>query len=545
MLSFVRYFLIIALFGIVFSLKATHNRAGEITYKWISGYTYSITLVTYTDDGPSVADRCKLTLFFGDGDSAQVIRQNGSLDVSSSECPTSYRGVLISTSPNIKENIYSCVHTYSGPGNYKMYMFDHNRNSGVMNIPNSVNQPFYVESFLVIGALPNSSSIATVKPIDQASLMKCFFHNRGSYDIDGDSLSYQITTCRGQDPITGNLGVPIPGYTYPDPGTSGIYNIDSITGTLTWCAPQMNGEYNIAFITKEWRKSSCSGAYSLVGYVLRDMQVLVSSCANNPPVITAIVDTCIAAGTNFIKTFKAADDPGNTMTITATGAPFNLASPVATFPTVVGMPTAAGSFAWQTSCAHIRVSPYQVTIKAKDDGFPVQLVNFKTYNITVIAPSPQNLTVTPGLNIMKLGWNKPSCHPASGNKIDHYNIYRKTGSSSWAHSVCERGVPASSGLAYLGFTSTENDTTMTDYTVTSFTNGTTCSYVVVAVYKDCSESYASNTASDQLAIGIDEKTKNNYSINIFPNPSSEIVNIELNTQKPGYFFITLFDINGR
>src|SRR5437016_389598 len=102
MLSFVRYFLIIALFGIAFSLKATHNRAGEITYKWISGYTYYITLVTYTDDGPSVADRCKMTIYFGDGDSCQAIRQNGSPDVSTAECPTSYKGVLISTNPNIK-----------------------------------------------------------------------------------------------------------------------------------------------------------------------------------------------------------------------------------------------------------------------------------------------------------------------------------------------------------------------------------------------------------------------------------------------------------
>src|SRR5437868_5280114 len=137
MLKFLRYFLIIALFGIAFSLKATHNRAGEITYKWLSGYTYSITLVTYTDDGQSIADRCKLTIYFGDGDSCQAVRENGTLSASSAECPTSFSGVIIKTTPTVKKNVYSCVHTYSGPGSFLIYMFDRNRNAGVINVPNS------------------------------------------------------------------------------------------------------------------------------------------------------------------------------------------------------------------------------------------------------------------------------------------------------------------------------------------------------------------------------------------------------------------------
>ena len=40
--------LLIALFGFSNQAKATHNRAGEITYKWLYGYTYEIKITTYT-----------------------------------------------------------------------------------------------------------------------------------------------------------------------------------------------------------------------------------------------------------------------------------------------------------------------------------------------------------------------------------------------------------------------------------------------------------------------------------------------------------------
>src|SRR4051812_3697077 len=67
------------LFLISFSCIATHNRGGEIVYKRIAPYTatvgnivspvytYSITLIKYTDHGPSIADKCEDTLYFGDG----------------------------------------------------------------------------------------------------------------------------------------------------------------------------------------------------------------------------------------------------------------------------------------------------------------------------------------------------------------------------------------------------------------------------------------------------------------------------------------------
>src|SRR4051812_37836190 len=84
------YKLFVLLFFLCFTYaNATHNRAGEITYKRIAPftavvggvtvqvYTYSITVIKYTDDGPTIADRCVDTVFFGDGSRGIAPRING------------------------------------------------------------------------------------------------------------------------------------------------------------------------------------------------------------------------------------------------------------------------------------------------------------------------------------------------------------------------------------------------------------------------------------------------------------------------------------
>ena len=43
-----RFIILISLFLCSFGLFATHQRAGEITYEYVSGLTYRFTILTYT-----------------------------------------------------------------------------------------------------------------------------------------------------------------------------------------------------------------------------------------------------------------------------------------------------------------------------------------------------------------------------------------------------------------------------------------------------------------------------------------------------------------
>ena len=478
-------FLLIITFCLGFSLtsKATHNRAGEITYKWLFGYTYEIKVTTYTNiNGANLADRCEDTVYFGDGTRAVVLRSNG---LPTSACSGGFNGQPLNS--NIKLNEYITTHTYPGPSNYKISMEDPNRNAGVININNSVNQVFYIESFLVIPSFGfiryNNSPILTFPPIDDGCVYKCFLHNPGAVDLDGDSLSYELTQCRGTN------GAPVS--TYPQTG-GGTYNVNATTGTLTWCSPQMQGEYNLAMLIKEWRKDD-DGEYFLVGYILRDLQVDVGACSNNPPVINPITDTCVVAGSIITKTITATDPDNDELTMEANGGPFNVSSPIATFSSPPTLTPVYGIFNWQTTCSHIRKTPYQVTIKVKDNDPTIKLVDFKTFNITVVPPPPLNVVAVPLGTSIKITWTKPSCQLTIGNKIEKYCVYRKENCTPWTHANCEVGVPVYTSYTNIGCTTNLNDTTFIDSNGgNGLSQGTNYNYIVVAVYIDGSESYASN-----------------------------------------------------
>lgn len=523
--------IIFFLFLTIFCLPsfATHNRAGEITYKRIAPftqtipgvgtfpvYTYSITVTKYTNhdfsSSSQIADRCVDTVYFGDGQRGEAQRVNGGTTLCNN-C-NNCGEILLNTPPYIvKKNVYVIVHTYPGSGSYVIRSFDPNRNGGVINIPNSIDQPFYIETLLIINNFTGANSSPEFKyaPIDRACIDKCFYHNPGAYDSDGDSLSYEISTSRGEN------GQTVPGYTFPDPGPGGIYGINPVTGLLTWCKPQASGEYNLAFIVKEWRKNT-SGVYILIGYVLRDMQVVVGTCPNNdPPFITPPIDTCVIAGATISKNIYFGDpniptalNPFiNSVTLQGNGGAFSGPIPPATLSNTLltitnSSPTntANAVFTWNTNCSHIRLQPYQTVFKAEDNGQPgitplIKLVNFATYNIRVIPPSVQNVTAVPMGSSINISWSLSLCNPTN-NPITSYKVYRKNDCSPFIPDPCETGAPTSSGFSFIGQTTPTVSAFLDNNGGNGLTVGQDYSYLVIAVYRDGSQSYGSSQVCAKL-----------------------------------------------
>lgn len=269
------------------SIYATHNRAGEIYYKRVAPftaningveidvYTFSITVVRYTDDGMNVANRCMDTIYFGDGTKSAVARANGTMAcVCQQQNPSATCGELIVNNPNyiVKKSIYSTIHTYPGPGIYTVKSGDRNRNSGIFNVPNSLNHPLAIEAVIYANSsiTLNSSPVLNTAPTGFASNVNCYYHAPNAFDADGDSLSFELTNCRGND------GLPIIGYTYPSYSANGYFFINPYTGLISWCTPVNIGEYSVAFYVREWRKNS-NGVPQLIGVIERDMQIIVQA----------------------------------------------------------------------------------------------------------------------------------------------------------------------------------------------------------------------------------------------------------------------------
>jgi len=455
---------IIIFFLFVSGIMATHQRAAEITYKHLYGLTYEFTIVMYTKtSSPADDSRITMPILWGDGTSEEIPR------------------IYFQPIPNVFDitlNIYKGNHTFPGPASYRISVEDPNRNFGVLNIPNSVNVPIFVDTELVINPFLgyNSSVVLLNPPIDQGCVGKVYIHNAGAYDPDGDSLSYRLVVCKGAG------GYDIPGYSYPM--TSNFFKIDSITGDVIWETPVLQGEYNIAFVIEEWRFGF------KISSVRRDMQVNIVACDHDPPEIYTIDDTCVLAG-DFLEFDITAIDPDHTIVeLTAFGGPFQQSlNPAYIEPDpATGSDTVSTTFNWPTLCNHVRFEPYTALFKARDNGFPVNLVNFKTVFISVVAPALENLQSEPlGIGI-NLSWDKSSCNNAIG-----YKIYRRSGPSGWEPGYCETGVPPYTGFRLIDEI---NDINTLNYRDDNFgeglVHGIDYCYRVTASFFDEAESYASN-----------------------------------------------------
>lgn len=446
-------------------LWATHQRAAEITYLWKGGNTYEFTLTCYTYS-PSLAgvQRDSLLMQWGDGFSDYVPRV-----------------VYQDLGDDYTLNVYRMTHNYSSAGTYVISMEDPDRNYGVVNVPNSVSVPMYIESELVINPFLgyNNSVQMLQSPVDKGCVGKPFYHNPAAYDPDGDSLSYRLVPCKGTN------GEDIPGYSYPQ--ASSLFDIDPLTGELQWENPMLQGEYNVAILIEEWRNGVKIGA------VTRDMQILINACNNNIPNIYCLGDTCVVAGTTLRFTVSGSDPDLDAVTLTASGAPFAMASsPAVMFPETVTALQPSFDFIWNTECNHIRKIPYQVVFHAKDNSFPIPLTNVRNVNIRVIGPPVEGLAAELEPQGINLTWNPYSCTNA-----ESLRVYRKVGSSIYSPDPCETGVSSDYQLV-AEINDVQATTFLDNNDGAGFDQGIEYCYRMVAVFHDDNEGVPSEEVCVRL-----------------------------------------------
>lgn len=448
-------------FCFAFTARATHQRAAEITYTWLGGNAYEFTLTCYTyTPSPAGLQRDSLLVQWGDGNEEYIPRV-----------------VMQNLGDDYTLNVYKQIHNFSSSGSYTISMEDANRNFGVINVPNSVMVPMHIETELVINPfLGYNNSVQLLNaPVDKGCVGKLYLHNPSAYDPDGDSLSYKLINCKGLD------GMDIPGYSFPEASHS--FEIDPVTGELRWENPLLQGEYNVAFMVEEWRHGV------KVGSVIRDMQILISACSNNLPEIQCDDFYCLVAGEQLGFVISASDPDGNQVTLTASGAPFE----VAVSPAVLNPETAIGlnpqmEFVWNTSYSHIRNTPYQVVIHAKDDDTPVSLTNVKTLTINVMAPKIQGLTAEVHGHDATLSWMPYPCPNAVA-----LLVYRKAGCDGYEPDPCETGIREGYQLL-----TTLNNVAATSYTDLDLPQGMAYEYRVLAQFPDGALSIVSDAACVML-----------------------------------------------
>lgn len=424
-----------------FSALATHNRAGEIHIEQIGELTIRATIITYTKASSTLADRDSLEICWGDGTCQSVARSNGGGN-----------GQIL---PNdVKYNLYISDHTYSGRATYLISMNDPFRNGGILNVnyPNSDDVQLHIQTSFTFLSNQfqgwNNTPYLLQPPIDIGCTGKIFIHNPNAYDEDGDSLAYRLIV-----PLQ-DINTPVPLYEFPNeinPGPDNQIYLNPITGTFLWDSPQLEGEYNIAIIIISYRDGVA------IDTTIRDMQIAIGECDNDPPVIQLEEEICVVAG-ELITFNVVATDPnaGQKVKMTAYGGPFQLAVSPAQFTGASGYqtPPVTGTFTWQTTCEHISDQYYFVVFKAVDDYFDTTgLATLKTVRIKVVGPPPEDVQATPGMGEIAVTWKQPyTCEDAAEDYFYSFSVWRRIGSNPFTLDTCV------TGLAGRGYTRIKFDT---------------------------------------------------------------------------------------
>jgi gliding motility-associated-like protein len=413
--------LVVLLLAIIGISHASHYRAGEITYKQISGLTYKVMVVTYTNPKSVEANKETKSIVINWGDTIETEVSRTQMEL---------------LNPDVQRNTYIYDHTYAVAGLYRVSITDYYRVQDIININGGHTDQiaFYVES-LINASLPgrNQSPVLTVPPIVDGCIDFLYLHNPGASDPDGDSLVYVIV------PPMQSPGEPVPNYL--DPAARDSFRLNPHTGQLYWSKPMALGIYNIAIRIWEYRNGK------MIGYITRDMQITIKDCRNIPPKIIAQNDqSCVAAGDTVAFDITGLDTNFQKVTLRGYGGPFEvpLSKAFINPNPAQGIDSAFTRFTWQTKCSHIRYRDYQSLIEAKDD-YSTPMADYWLFNIKVVGPAPENVVVKQVGNGFKITWTKDRC-----NMANKYRIYRRIDSSHWNPSSCETGVPAYTGFQLIG-----------------------------------------------------------------------------------------------
>lgn len=477
---------------LVFSIQGvfgTHLRGGQITFHLVdcASYTYEVTLTIYTNTQSPVAPGNGV-LNFGDGSTMIV---------------PGLSSTVIDGATFVGEAIFKVIHQFPSKSSFGVSYAEQNRNEGVTNMEDSGESLFFLESFIFVNGMCDQPMGFTIPPVDRACSQFVFTHNPGIVAPSEDSISYQLVA-----PLAG-LNIPVAGFQYPNSPNfyAGNYQQANEThngpatlqidaeGTLAWDAPGNLGEYGLAIKVLQWKL--IDSTWVNMGWVIRDMQILVEDCHGKRPFLLLPADLCVHPGDEVQQTIRGYDDDSYPVTIEVNTVDNFFSSPPQFLnnnklqSTLPPYDTANVRVKWIISCDLVSAQPYKIIFKISNhlpNGR--RLFLFQTWRVTVVGQPPtyQSLSLDVSKKALEIHWAPYPCLNAPT-----IEIYRRTDHDAATEAPCQPGIPRSWGFSKVGESSTYN------FTDTHLAPGATYCYRLLAVYQ--TPHHAWSAASKDTCIG--------------------------------------------
>jgi hypothetical protein len=375
-------FLILLLCG--FKSQASHLSGAFITYTHVSGNTYDIKLELLRD--------CTGVTFLGTENIAVSSASQGystivTLDTTGAGGVTN-AGVLCLTGQNTCTNPaaiapgYEYWH-YAGqvtlPSTANDWYFVYSNCCRPMNVNNLSSTSYTVYAFLDNSVAPNNGvqfqnafNVLSGTGVNNIT-------NLSSFETDGDSLHYSLTT-----PLDINISTNClynPGYSLANPfSTNGSITINAQTGVLNYTNSMIENDV-IAVKVDEYRNGV------LIGTCLKDIMLNFIPGGNITPTASGI-----GGGASFIYTYNVCpggagvnfninSSDANTADSTRLEYIPNLTNAV--FTTNTGVQNQTGTLTWTPTVADVSSTPYLFNVKVYDNACPMNGENTFTYLVYV------------------------------------------------------------------------------------------------------------------------------------------------------------------
>ena len=400
--------------AIAFSSYATHLMGGQISATYLSSDTsgshYYLELDTYRDT-------LGIPMSLNQSVEVYVLDTSGNYNLLYTHGLTfGVGGPVTSMSSVYGVEVYHFTDTITFPGNgyYMIKWTDCCRNGAIINMSTPLTESMSFLTYInVDSSSPNSSPTFLAPPVSYLPANTVWQYNPLPFDPDGDSLVWHLSV-----PLSSGATVPslVSGYQYLSDTTysnaTGLFSIDSITGTVSWDA-KMVGNFVASFAIEEYRNGV------LVGAMSRDMQfVVIPDTSNAMPVISNMNSiptnslgypyVKIAPNQNYQVHLLASDaDVNDVVSMSAFGESFGLNTAPSTFGHVStgNGNEIEGTFAWTPDMSQVRSNPYLVVFRISD--------NFFYYDETVQIEVTNNTTVIDEVNGVKVNDIYPN--PASNS----------------------------------------------------------------------------------------------------------------------------------
>jgi gliding motility-associated-like protein len=389
-------FILLIIAGSAFSASASHVAGCDLSYTCIGGNDYIITLSFYRDCS-GIAEDATANIIFTSSCGNFTVTLNKIAPINGIEvtpvCPGQVTTCGGGSLYGLEKFVYQGQVTLAPCADWTMsYSMCCRNTSNTISNPQSAYM--YIPATLNNLVAPCNSSPTFSNP---PSTIICngqqFCFNHGAIDPDGDSLVYTLVTPYDGGPSGSPVYVTyLAGYSPQQPlPSSPPVTIDPLTGDICM-TPTTNITTVMAVLVQEWRY--IGGVPTLIGSVLRDMQLTVVSCSNQIPTLGGIdtsataynpndtiyaLPVCLGDTVQFHIYSYDPDTPPDNLTLS-----WNNGIPDATWSvTNNNTPNPVGNFFWVPTSGYISNVPYCFTVNIKDDNCPYVGQQTFSYCLTI------------------------------------------------------------------------------------------------------------------------------------------------------------------